>query len=721
MSFKIFNKPDYFVIKAESNVDNELLSQRTESFEDFRVTDLLGFAITESDFLSDATTTTVDVSLPELALAHGEWTAVAARDGEAGPEYLFLADRFGYSPVFYSLADPNNIVVSNSFQGVVLGMRNLDVELTLNLPYYSTLISSNSPTFQNSHLHATMANEIRLLSSDNMLFVCDEGVSFVDRDLPGGLSNLNDYSNAIQQGIDHISNVFNTMGRNAELNARITLTGGVDSRLCLSLASLSDSFDRLTVSTIDPRRWSGRKGQRTINRDMVISNRIRKDYNLEWWEQPNRRKVSTDFVESLAAFQSYRSNFSYTFMPSAAHTRYAESVMTVRGGGGEILRVDASIEKIARKYEEYKESQPENVMDEAKWYAEYVLSGSLLDGLLAEEAKDLIVSEYPEGYGESFLERISYLYLSHRYRGHFGHQRQTTSTNDIILHPLSNSYLLRAARLITFEELVQGKMVKDLFHRSNPALLDYTFASDDWSVRLTGQTGPESEYESLEWIPDYSNVPRGSKSEFDKGRGPKKQSSNPGIDYIELSMQYLTTAFGTLERYMPTSLLNDMSSLHRAVLNRVSAGKFIPGYAVAKAASAIDVFFPRANTGNPRYLKCRTKPSSGAIPTSDTSSFSIQRDEFKDLDFPSGQLRIEQEENILIATLHGFLSNSNLNEFAFYTYKNSERIATQWYSDKPYTVIWNPDHDAEYSVQVFVRSAESKRMIGKCIQQVRIP
>src|SRR5690606_9296959 len=126
-----------------------------------------------------------------------------------------------------------------------------------------------------------------------------------------------------------------------------------------------------------------------------------------------------------------------------------------------------------------------------------------------------------------------------------------------------------------------------------------------------------------------------------------------------------------------------------------------------KAASAIDVFFPRANTGNPKYLKCRTKHSSGVIPTSDTSSFSIQRDEFKDLDFPSGQLRIEQEENILIATLHGFLSNSNLNEFAFYTYKNSERIATQWYGDKPYTVIWNPDHDAEYSVQVFVRSAES--------------
>ncbi len=41
--------------------------------------------------------------------------------------------------------------------------------------------------------------------------------------------------------------------------------------------------------------------------------------------------------------------------------------------------------------------------------------------------------------------------------------------------------------------------------------------------------------------------------------------------------------------------------------------------------------------------------------------------------------------------------------------------------DKPYTVIWNPEHDAEYSVQVFVRSAESKRMIGNCIQQLRIP
>lgn len=721
MSFKIIDNPDYFIIRTNSNINNELTFDKPDALENFHVTDILGFAVTESNFFSNAIANTVDISLAELANAHGEWTALATRHGQLGPEYLFLADRFGYSPLFYSLSDPDNIVVSNSFHGVVLGLKSLNLELTLNVPYYSTLISSNSPVFQNSHLHSTMANEIRLLPSDSMLFICGQGVAFVDRELPGDLSNLNDYSIAVQRGIEHVSKVLNTMGRETELNSRITLTGGVDSRLCLSLTSLSEVVDGLSVSTIDPRKWSGRKGQRSINRDMVISNRIRKDFNLAWWKQPDRLRVSTDFIESLTAFQSYRSNFSYTFVPSTSHTRYSESVMTIRGGGGEILRVDASIEKIAKYFEDYRESHPAADVDEARWYAEYVLKGSLLDGKLAETAIDLIISEYPKEYGNSFLERISYLYLSHRYRGHFGHQRQTTSTNDIILHPLSNSYFLRAAKLIDFEELVQGKMVKDLFLRSNPALLEYTFASDDWSIRLTGQSGSESEYDSLEWIPDYSSISEGSKVEYDPGREPNEPDSSTEIDWVETAIQYLMTAFGTLERYIPAALINDVSSLHRDVLSRVKVGKFIPGYAVAKAASALDVFFPRANTGTSTHFTCSLKEFSNVIPKSDPSFLAIRRDEFKNLEFPNAQLKIGRHDDILIASLHGFLSNPSVNEFAFYIYRNSERIGSQWYSEDPYTVISNPDQGAVYSVHVFVRQQVSKRIIGKCTQKVRVP
>ncbi len=566
MTFRIHNQHSYDVI---SIVSNDFLGIVEEFDNDnYTISNFRGFAITHRAVLTEETPKG-NHTVRELSESPGEWAAMAHSNQSDGVEYLYFTDRFGYSPIFYSTQSQSHIVISSTFSGVVAGLRHLGEDCTLNVVNYSATIASNVPFFQNSFSHETMANEIFILPAKYALKITKIGWALVDRESLDGTAQITEYADALLRGVEQTKAVVDTIVASNALNRRITLTGGVDSRLCAALLSKSGKLQNFRVSTIDSRKWEGRPGQRGINRDIVISNEIRKKFGLEWWSLPERIKKPWEFIESLAAFQSYRSNFAYTFVPSAGHVRFAKPVISIRGGGGEILRVDATMEKIATEFETAAAQQASGCLDEGLWYANHVMRGSLLSGSLRSEAIERIAANFPRNYGNSFLERISKLYLDHRYRGHFGHQRQTTSANDIILHPLSNTYFLKSSALADFDSLKSGRLVLDIFEAADPVFLEQTFASDDWSRLLTGRIGDESEYTSTEWIADFdaSHVP--STITMDRSIKPDRQVAAPAQSLLETSLQYLSVAFEEINSRVPSVNIEEIKDLHKKIISRV--------------------------------------------------------------------------------------------------------------------------------------------------------
>lgn len=717
MTFRIIDDPDYYIIRHGARGQGSRLDVDPKIVEEFSLISLEGLSLTpKGPLVGEITDGSLNsVSVAEIADSLGEWMCAAERIVNNRKEYLFFSDSYGYCPVFYSDVVQGYSVISRSFRGCVLGLERLGVKRTLNVSYYSALIASNTPTFQNSHSHGTMANEVKLLPSSLALLISKEGLNFIDRDRLSQIHTITDFDEAIKLGVQHSSEIISRILSHPDIDSRITLTGGVDSRLCLALALSSGDPSKLKVSTIDSRKWIGRKGQRSINRDIVISNKIREIFRLRWWSLPDRTKVPMDFRESLESFQSYRSNLAYTFVPNSSHTRFNHPVLTIRGGGGEILRVDSTMQKISNLYEKYISSNA--TQNAASWYADFMMRGSLLEGSLRDLALKDLISEFESSKDGSFLQRISEVYLAHRYRGHFGHQRQSTSANDIILHPLSNAYFLHALRLVSYEDIERGRVVKRIFELTHPELTTVTFANDEWSKILNGKIGDPAEFENMEWTKSYD-------LEYSSGNLRSSQNESSRTEYkqsqkgqLELSIDYLAQAFGEIETYVDAEFYSDIKDLHVKVMKRVRRGEYMHGYVVSKAASALESFHVVAPTGRRHSLDCLVDCRDPFVPRTfpavDTSSRSIPSSSYFELASNDVTLSAIYSQGIIFASTAIEVTNLHAYEFAYYVYRGRERIYSRWYSDTPVINFDSEMIPGDYVVEVFARRKSSKVLIGK--------
>src|SRR5699024_5018187 len=92
------------------------------------------------------------------------------------------------------------------------------------------------------------------------------------------------------------------------LQKSISLSGGVDSRLVLSLITSSGFVDEFRVSSVDPRTWRNQSTRDVVERDIAIADAIRNSLNLEWSTVGEREFLQFDFRDSLNFHQSYKSS-----------------------------------------------------------------------------------------------------------------------------------------------------------------------------------------------------------------------------------------------------------------------------------------------------------------------------------------------------------------------------------------------------------------------------
>lgn len=529
----------------------------------------------------------------DIADSPGEWSALATTQKARFRKFLYFGDPSGFAPVFYSLIPGRALVISDTFSGIVQGVQRLGGNLSLNVEHYLTLISGKSTTFQNLISDQTMATEVRLLRYDKAITVDHERVDVFDRRILSRAQQFSDYENALDQSIEATATAIESLAEaSTETTRAITLTGGADSRMVFAILVASGLEKKFNLWTIDPRVRKSPQQQQVFTADVEIANELRSYYGLRWMKPLPREKISVSFEEALAHHQSYNSNFAFTYKPSKALAFNSEALLSLRGGGGEILRGSGGARIAESRYEKYLENG--GTQKESTW-----LAGEYTRGSFMTSATQPIVKTYLErtldGYeAETLRETVDAFYRNTRNRGHFGHARKSMRGNDQIMLPLTNPHLLRAMELIDYPQKISGKLVIDLLDKTEPRLRDFPFENASTNRQLNNAPQHAFKFRNRDgWQKAFDSndsltAPTDFRPLWEPGtRGEISDSSISAKDF-----DFVSVGFDRLLDIVPNELRQLVSEQHKVSLGNYSDGIVPVGTMSAKVASALDVFAP---------------------------------------------------------------------------------------------------------------------------------
>lgn len=530
--------------------------------------------------------------ISDIADASGEWTALAADTNGRKARYVFFGDRSGFSPVFYSVLPQKAAVISDSFNGVVHGLSELGASPSLNIQNYLTLVTGKTATFDTLVSSETLAEEIYILKPGEALFVDHDRVEVFSRSSLSPLNDIVDYQQAlgiaIEQTSQTIQNFVSTSGSALPI---LTLTGGVDSRLVLALLTQTAALRRFKVWTMDPRKSRNPNEQRVHTADVEIANQIRKSYKLQWMEPRRKNKFSVSVEESLARHQSFNSNFSFKFLPSKHLTLFEKKSLTLRGGGGELLRGTTGARLTEARYEKYRQ-RGGNLSAEA-WTAKDYLGRSPISDELRPVGEEFLRQQL--GASDTSLRmKLDTFYRETRNRAHFGHHRVSAGVNDHIMQVLSSPYLQRVQELADYDYVSSNGIVLDLFKLTEPKLRRFPFESEEanQTLHIPGRRG--FKYKNRDsWSADLDLLGKQVSSY------PFLKTAEPGMRGEEISREiraatkaYIEEGFRIIESIAPREFRGALERQHSALISQVGKGYLSAGGVMAKVASAIDIVMP---------------------------------------------------------------------------------------------------------------------------------
>lgn len=707
MSSKLFREHQYIIF--DLGLETQQASGGSIDLAEFQVTHFSGQSLGEH-LIFDSNFSTIDRAYPsvsEIADSMGEWMAVGERMTGVGQEFIIFADAFGYCPVFYARLNTHKIAISDSFHGVAAAMEKLAVKKTVNLPNYLSALTGSQQQSQTIYSDETMIEEIRVLHPDKFIHMSSaNGVSFLPRAQLGTAFRERDYSQALSSALDLSTEIITGMSKFEDVDKRITLSGGVDSRMVLAMLVASGQHGQYKVSSVDPRTWHFKNSRHIVERDIELADLIRKNLDLNWWHPGQRTKVPTGFRESLWAYQGHRSNYHYMFRPMRLFTLQNEPSITLRGGGGEIIS-STSAGRIAS--ERFAKS---NADDPFKWLGQYFINTRNTIPELHEFVQDYIQRTHKNYAADTIRQSIDNHYFHARNRAHFGHMSYSRTINEVALHMLSNPFLLNASTLISFEDRANNVLVRDIFHQSAPELLNFAFASDEpfLNSKNTSQT-PKSAVRG-EWVKGYDRAKIGTGSvEFAVGREPRKTSVQSPVDMRQVAKNYLKWAFTLIEELLPTEYKTLVNKQHTLILSRVDTGQPDIYQTVAKAASVLDGFFPQPALGAKLIRYCSPMverdaasikpvvinyPSLTLLPEATPPIFE-QRPE---LEYVNSGFQIVT--NFHAESEHEF-------QFAYYLLRDGERVANRWYQREPYVFFEGPFEPGRYQAISHVRVQDESK------------
>lgn len=645
--------------------------------------------------------------------ALGEWFGVfQSRASEGTREYIVLADNYGYCPVFYSVTHEHGVFISDSFNAVSSALDSIGVSKTLNVGNYLSLLACRGPQFQNLISDATMAEEISILPNDKFMKVTAKGVTIHPRSDLNSALQLDSIDALIEKGINLATGALAEIHASGIDHRRITLSGGVDSRLVLALLEASGHHDDFQVDSVDPRKWGNKETTHVIERDISIAETLRQTYGLDWWVGPQKKGMSCGFEESLHYFQGHRSNYSFLFRPSSVIPYFEDTSVTLRGGGGELLRATEGGAIMDRRLNnDHKDGLSQE--ESANWFANFYLNGSPVIQELIEPTRRHLSSAFYKRSTPDFMESMNEYYFAHRNRAHFGTSRKEFHANDINLHPLSNTYFKSAAKAMKLEERSNGDLVRKLFKKLNSQLLEIPFESQRWSKLLNGTM--EEDTNSDLWKQSYDQVDRSTDSlvfasNFVRGSRSEKYL----FDGMQKAINFLKYSFQVIE---------DMSSRDLAVILRKQHVKFIslaekglidPYQAVSKVASATDIYYPQSLSSSIRVFRTLSGKNIGPLSISiGGSAPNVTLNGYSELAAHEQTINFKMENGRFIINLIIGSSRTPELEYAFYLMRDGQKVSQEWYQANKEMVFEGPFEPGKYTSIGFARSNADPRTVYK--------
>lgn len=703
---EIFRSSDFVSIQFGARTFAQPQSAPLPNLDDFQVIRVAGLAVGESFAIESKLSYRLSqkLTVDELQDALGEWMAIGEREHSGNTEFVVLGDSSGYCPIFYAETS-NHMVVADTFMGAVHGLKHLGLAPELDVAHYIATLFPAHPHFNNPSVRRTMSSKIRILGIDNALLIQDTGTKIINR------SELNrpesdSYEDLLARGSALVKGSIEQLSKVNGLQKVLSLSGGVDSRLVLSMISSSGRANEFEVSSVDPRTWKNKNTINVVERDIVIADKIRAVLGLEWTTIGKREFLQFDFRDSLNFHQSYKSNFGHSFSASPGHMIQTDLKITFRGGGGELLRSTLTSKKIAEQIQSRYETSTQD-LGFAKWYtATFPMSGK--EHYLVQE---YISETFNAITGISLTEKLNELYRQTRNRTHFGHVRQSGSTNNYAFHPLSNQYFSQASKMLRFEDRSNGKLVRDLYELNDPSLLDLPFENERSTDEIANPQAKNVQIPNNAWEKPLDRIKDSRiKATPRKGWAQEERLIHAPFDKLASSRVFTAQGMKLLEDFVEADtqkmLRRVNSRAYEFTKNNVPATLSL----CSKVASALDVFLPSQPKGS--HIRLFTSALNHDTESS-ISKVQIEcpirpQDGWHNQPVPeiSPELSIDGDTATVSIGLSG--AKKSLGEYAVYLYRNKKRIDKSWYTEKT-TITFNIEGPGLYSAQVFYRVNSAHR------------
>lgn len=710
-----FFKPHHFLVVYTSarRIDRASTSSAVGDFDDYAVCRASGIFLHENfQFSGDYTSNwNWRTSLKDAADAMGEWSLIAKRHAGGGEEYVSLSDPYGYAPVFYAFIPGRYIVLSDSFGGVSAGLESLGLTPTLDIANFALVMPNWVGGFLGPFSDRTMANEIQVLSAEECLYISEEHVLTLNRSSVGKSAEVGSYSEALDRAISYSINVLDALSKNESLDRRIRLSGGGDSRMVLSMLVSAGIHGRFKVQATDPRNFTGYSAK-VFGRDIEISNTLRKKFAMQWAEKEAILSFELDFKEALSHYLGYRSNFGQDFYPARHRALPETPLLTLIGGGGEIIRASKGAREYAVQSGRGSNMPAVGSAEEDRIVAEWLIEKLAVIDPLKGTVRDLIESSFSRTLGGTRWERFNHNYFLARNRTHFGHARYSESENTVVCHPLSNAYFLKAASISSFEFRAGEGIMRDLFDRTVPDLARIEFADP-----LVTSAACPSEVERVplsdSWQDSFDRAlirqpPRRRMPAFER-----RQNASLSFDPMQSSINYLRLALGELDSRAASDDAEHVFQQGERLVAAARSGKLKSTELAGKAASALELFQPTGSSCSRIDLFCSAVRGASIGIASTVTVPSTRNDGWNNVSVIELHPKLKSSGLALIADLAPVNLGSVDYEFACYLQRGGATIQRLPYQAGCVFIINGPMPPGEYSIIGFARRKGGRNPVAQ--------
>lgn len=679
--------------------------------EDFQVVRAAGFATLAQIHVFDRLSLTPPVTLraDQMWDAIGEWMLVAKSSCSGGDTYLVTSDPYGYRPVFYSLIPGRGIVLADSFRGVIKGLSVEGVTPQIDLDAYLTALGGVGPQFIYSTTNRTMAQGVGILPVREALIIRADVVHMVDRNaVDHSTDDHGSFDDLVQKGTDLALHSLRAITHDTSAEHILHLSGGVDSRLILAHLAAAGMADNFTIRTLDPRPYHPQGATREVlEKDIEISDLISSELGLRWSKSPSRKGISADFMESLHSFQSHSSNYHYNFTPKSVLSGFRTPAVTLRGGGGELLRSTSGGRSLAEAFHKKHGDPDAHDRDfQDQWLSAHLTSQLSSVDDARQGALAVIRESLARTTDGSFESRMNDFYMLYRNRAHFGQGGRFAAGNEFSFQILSNTHYRQAMLTLPFSDRSAGAGVRTLFERLAPELLSFPFENPRWGTLLggSGETPPRA---PLAWSSRF-DTQSGKAPElgFVEGYEPGARGERWRFSHDEAISSYVASASNFLEAHIHPSMRPSLRSAHATVLPVLRRQRKQLQRAVAVMASAIDVLLPVGLGGVATRI--------GSQPESRERIHSRMEWSIGDLTPPndgwSDRTVVEHlpslervGENFLLAAANPLAGTNDQTQFAFYLKRDGTVVDRRWYTGSQHAVFNFENTPGTYTAQSFIR------------------